>query len=293
MTSYYLSYNESGQRRFQPPRWLLWLLLALLLIIIAIILALLASNLFASGAEDVSSAPAEPVPFAEAIPSVYAANTNTLYLVDMSGSITELGYLQEVTAALSSLALPEAGPTLENSRASLVTFGTGGEITTIIPFASLRESKAQENWLSVVNSLNGLQTTFGSASFIYDAVDSSRQHISGLPEDGREKVIVIISDGIDGAIGNCEPIPEGYQSNPADFCIGERGDAQPCGENSANFNMICDIIPSSVEPIPLMQNLINEDFVIHAVAYGSPDHHLWMERTAEATGGTYTVSSNN
>ena len=48
--------------------------------------------------------------FADAVSEAFAPGADTMYLVDISGSIEASGHLEEVRRALSMLALDEAGP---------------------------------------------------------------------------------------------------------------------------------------------------------------------------------------
>lgn len=286
MTSYYLSYGEPPVRRF-PWRLLLAIgsLLLLATAIIGVLWFALANGSDTAGA---SSAP-ETTSFAHAIPAAYASDTNTLYLVDVSGSIVESGYLQDLKIGLSSLALPDAEPVAKNSRAALMSFGGDEKPETVIEFAMLDEDEAQTDWLVKVN---GLQATTAGGSFIYDAVDSVRRNFPTASDGGRSNVIVLISDGIDGAVGECRPAPPDYRPGSAGYCVGDSGDPVPCSEmnwSESAPNVLCDAIPSSNDRFVLLERLADDEIVVHTIAYGSPRAHTWLMQVAEATGGTYTV----
>jgi len=289
MTSYYISYGEPPERRFT---WRLLLAIGALLLLAGIIAGIIWFAMAnSSDAGDEISAP-EAVPFAQAIPTVYASETNTIYLVDISGSITEAGYLEDVKFALSSLALPDAGPAAENSRAALMSFGGDGEPEKVIELAMLNVPEAQHDWLVEVN---GLQATTAGGSFIYDAVDSVRRDFSTASGGGRSNVIVLISDGIDGAVGECRPAPPDYRPSSAGYCVGDSGDPVPCSEmnwSESAPNVLCDAIPSSNDRFVLLERLADDEIVVHTIAYGSPRAHTWLRQVAEATGGTYTVGGN-
>lgn len=286
MVSYYITYGELPPRRF---RWLRVLAILAAILIAGAIAGAIWMAVAGDDAPDAAS-PAdsrpEAVPFTEAIPAVYAADTNTVYVVDLSGSIAEAGHLDAVKLALSTLALPDFGAAVENSRAALVTFGGADEPETVIELAMLNDAAAQADWLTRVDAL---ETTRAGGSFIYDAVNGAYQKLRSTPDDGRENVIVVLSDGIDGGVGECRLAPAGYQ---AEYCVGDSGDPVPCGDVGPLYGVteICDAIPSDADPGELLRNLVNDGLTTHAIAYGSADAHLWLREVARATGGTYTIA---
>lgn len=286
MVSYYITYGEPPPRRFR------WLRVLAILAAILIAGALAGAIWMAVTGDDAPDAavPAEShpeaVPFTEVIPAMYAAGTNTVYVVDLSGSIAEAGHLEAVKLALSTLALSDAGGAVENSRAALMTFGGDAEPETVMDLVMLNDAAAQADWLTRVDAL---ETTKAGGSFIYDAVDSAYQQLQSAPADGRENVIVVLSDGIDGGVGECRIAPADFQ---AEYCVGDSGDPVPCGDVGSQSGIIemCDAIPSTADPYQLMQKLANDGLTTHTIAYGSTDAHLWLEQVADATGGAYTIA---
>ena len=285
MTSYYLSYGEPPMRRFP------WRLLSAIAAILLLISAVIGIIWFAlSGSSDAADAPSteEAVPFAQAVSAVYASDTNTIYLVDVSGSITEAEHLEDIKFALSSLGLPDRGPRVENSQAALMSFAGDSEPEIVIEPVMLDESEAQLDWLVRVD---GLEAALTGGSFIYDAMDSVRRDFPATAGDGRSNVIVLISDGIDGGTATEQCRPALSSDNP-EYCISDSGDPIACDkveQPSSGDTLICKINPSSVNPGVLLQSLVEGDFTVHTIAYGSPQDHVWLEQVAEATGGTYTV----
>ena len=289
MVAYYISYGDEPPRRF-PWRILLAILAALLLIGIVI-------AVWWRWPSDGEGSPAanrpDAVPFAAAVPAVFAPNTNTLYVVDVSGSIAEGGHLEAVKLALSTLALEDAavgsGAMAENSRASLMTFGGDAEPETIVARAALRKRAAQEQWLIRVNALAAVAT----GSLIYDAVNSAYQGVLSTDSDGRENAIVVLSDGIDGMVGECRPA---RADETTEYCIGDSGDPVLCANlpearRSSGPGRICEAVPSKTDPYALLGQLARsaeqDGLKVHTIGYGSPDTHQWLELAAAATDGQY------
>ena len=130
MPVYYLSYAD--ERGGKPWLRILGVLAAMLII------GLVAAGIWWWATGDDGSTisvtvgdSTEAVPFADAIPTVYQANTNTLFLVDISGSIAESGNLKPMRTALASIALGDAHPDIhtsaENSQAALMTSASVGK----------------------------------------------------------------------------------------------------------------------------------------------------------------------
>lgn len=259
-------------------------------ILAAILLAsLIAGAIWMAVAGDDAS-PADPsaevVPFTAAIPAVYAPGTNTVYVVDLSGSIGEAGHLDAIKLALSTLALPDSSGEVENSRAGLMVFGGDAEAETMIELSMLGDETEQANWLTQVG---GLEATTTGGSFIYDAVDSAYRKLALTPDDGRMNVIVVLSDGIDGGVGECRIATNDFQ---AEYCVGDSGDPVPCSDMNPRGGMaeICEAIPSTTDPGELLTDLAKDGLATHTIAYGSTNSHQWLKLVAEATGGTYTVA---
>lgn len=230
---------------------------------------------------------AEAVPFTTAIPAVYAPGTNTVYVVDLSGSIREAGHLDAIKRALSKLALSDSGASVENSRAGLMVFGGEAEAETVIELSTLSDETERAYWLRRVKELKA--TTTGG-SFIYDAVDSAYRKLGITPDGGRANVIVVLSDGIDGGVGECRLATAA--DRPAEYCVGDSGDPIPCADlhRSSGVRQICEAIPSATDPGELLLNLAKDGFTAHTIAYGSTNAHQWLKRVAEVTGGTYAIA---
>ena len=282
MVTYYMTYGEPPPRRF---RW--WRVLAVLA---AILLAsAIAGAIWMAVAGD-DTGPADPsadtVPFTAAIPAVYAPGTNTVYVVDLSGSIEEAGHLDAIKLALSTLALPDSSARVENSRAALMVFGGDAEAKTVIELSMLSEGTEQAHWLTQVD---GLEATTTGGSFIYDAVDSAYRKLGQTPDNGRANVIVVLSDGIDGGVGECRLATADVQT---EYCVGDSGDPVPCRDigRSGGVGEICEAIPSATDPGELLRDLARDSLTTHTIAYGSTNAHQWLKRVAEVTGGTYTIA---
>lgn len=293
MTTYYISYGDSPGRRFTRGIMLAGIGALLLAGVIAyIVWALFADHSEAATESDAPrvGAVAEPAaPFTEAIPAAYASDTNTIFVVDVSGSIEEAGYIEEVKFALSSLALPDSEVAVENSRAGLMIFGGDGEAQSVIALAPLEDEAAQLKWLVEVDAM---QATTDGGSFIYDAVDSARRNLTESPDDGRRNVIVLISDGIDGGVGECQPIPPDYDTGQTAYCAADSGDPVPCDKTNGGavrINQICEHIFSSVNPSVLLDSLGKDGFTVNVIAYGSPQDHTWLKLAAGYTDGTYKL----
>lgn len=228
----------------------------------------------------------DAVPFTAAIPAVYAPGTNTVYVVDLSGSIGEAGHLDAIKLALSTLALPDSGATVENSRAALMVFGGDAEAETVIELSMLSDETEQVHWLRRVD---GLESTTTGGSFIYDAVDSAYRKLGLTPDDGRANVIVVLSDGIDGGVGECRIASDDVRT---EYCVGDSGDPVPCSDMNLSGGMteICEAIPSATDPGELLRNLAEDGLTTHTIAYGSTNAHQWLKLVAEVTGGTYTIA---
>ena len=286
MASYYLTYGEPPPRRF--GRWRVLAVLAAILLAGAIAGAIWMAVAGDDARDDASPADPSPeaVPFTAAIPAAYAPDTNTVYVVDLSGSIGEAGHMDAIKLALSMLALPDSSATVENSRAALMVFGGDAEAETMIELSMLSDETEQAHWLTQVG---GLEATTTGGSFIYDAVDSAYRKLALTPDDGRANVIVVLSDGIDGGVGECRLASDDFQ---AEYCVGESGDPMPCSDLSRRGRMteICEAIPSDTDPYELLSDLAGDGLTTHTIAYGSTNAHQWLKRVAEVTGGTYTIA---
>ncbi len=293
MPVYYLSYAD--ERGGKPWLRILGVLAAMLII------GLVAAGIWwwATGDDGSTiSAPVddstEAVPFADAIPTVYQANTNTLFLVDISGSIAESGNLKPMRTALASIALGDAHPDIhtsaESSQAALMTFGVSRE--TPIVLGGLQDEQSRNLWLATAGNL---QTEKAGGTFIYDAVVEAQEMLLANNDGDNVPVIVLLSDGIDGDVGECRPATaEDIKSTL--YCVGTGGDPVLCddlpgGRGSGGIRNVCKAIPSATDPRLLLTQLANKSkeygLIVHTIGYGSPKSHAWLKRVADATGGQY------
>ena len=298
MVVYYISYSDEPRRRF---RWRVLLAVLAALLAAGMIVAVLGARRGGGEGEAAVRNDSEPVSFVDAVPAVFAPGTNTVYVVDISGSIAESGHLDAVKLGLSMLALEDvvadsgSGAMAENSRAALVTFGGDGEPEILVDRVELRDPAAQVEWLTTVDALEATAT----GSFIYDAISAAYQDTLARGDGGRENAIVALSDGIDGAVGECRPARGGETT---EYCVGASGDPVPCdalpgrrrgggGDGGGGLRRICEVIHSETDAYELLRQLAGaaeeEGLKVHAIGYGSPDAHRWLRRVAERTGGQY------
>ena len=220
MVSYYISFGEP-QSRFNW-RTLLLILLGLLALLI---LAGIAYGIFllVTGEDDTRLvAPAtasDAVPLAEALPPLFEDDTNTIFLVDNSQTIS--GSLPAVKQALLEVVLPyadpDAGTPAKNSLASLAFFTDVPE-----PFpelASLESLEMSTKWLNAVNNLQVIDRP----AYIYDAVGAAHQELLFHGDDDRDNVIVLLTDGGDGGFlvvdpARAELCGAGTGSAPGEVC---------------------------------------------------------------------------
>lgn len=293
MIAYYISYGEPPRRRFTWLR-ILGIIAAILIagaIAGVIIWMVVAGDSGPTVASPANAGPAA-VPFAAAIPAVYQENTNTLFLVDVSGSIAESDHLEPMRTALASIALGDTHPdihqTVATSRAGLMTFSDATQ--TAITLGPLHNDEARRNeWLATAS---GLQTEPDAAgTFIYDAVADAHTMILEGDNAGKVPVIVLLSDGIDGGVGECRPATADDVSSG--YCVGKDGDPVPCDDapGGRSIGMMCERIPSDTSPSLLLGQLAvsakADGLTVHTIGYGHPDSHQWLKLAAEATGGQY------
>ena len=219
-----------------------------------------------------------------------------MYLVDISGSIEASGHLEEVRQALSALALDASDPAgaavASGSRAALLTFGgESREPKKVVGFTPLRDTEAQNSWLVQVNDITPPAT---GGSFIYDAIDKAHQRMLMLPDGdddtGGDKVLVILSDGIDGGVGECR---RAEADQAVEFCVGSGGDPLPCDDlpgMSGGVSEICDALSSKTSRYALLQRLVDSSVTVHTIGYGRPKDHGWLRLVAKRTGGEYTYA---
>ena len=220
MTTYYISYGDPGS----GFNWRI-ILLILLGLLALVILAGIAYGIFAlvTGEDDPGIvAPADAsdvVPLAEALPSLFDDNTNTIFLVDNSKTIGDS--LPLVKEALLSVVLPyadpDAGRPAKNSMASLAFFT---DVPDPFPeLASLESLEASTKWLNAVNTL----TTIDRPAYIYDAVGAAHDALGFHGDDERDNVIVLLTDGGDGGFVVVDPAKSeicgaGVAHSPGEVC---------------------------------------------------------------------------
>lgn len=287
MVTYYISYGEPP-RRF--PRWLLFLSIPASVLAMSAAAAALWLLPAASDDADANAAAPPPVRFNAAIAAVYQPETTTIFLVDASGSIADSGNLESLRNALASLALDDIsrlGAVADSSLVGLTTFDTAPK--SVIPPEPLDGDAARQRWLLQAGHL---QTGTTGGSFIYDAVRATHRRLLDTDHAGQAPVIVLLSDGIDGAVGQCRPAPPGTIT---EYCVGPGGDPLPCADLPATggggVTQICNAIYSETKPAVLLDELaasaVERNLTVHAIGYGRRGDHGWLRRAAEATGGRY------
>ena len=288
MVTYYISYAEPP-RRF--PRWLLFLAIPTGVLAVSAAAVLLWMMPAESDDADANAAAPPPVRFNAAISEVYQPETTTIFLVDASGSIADSGNLESLRNALASLALDDIsrlGAVADSSLVGLTTFDTVPE-PVILP-EPLDGDAARQRWLLQAGHL---QTGTTGGSFIYDAVSATHRRLLEADNGGQAPVIVLLSDGIDGAVGECRPVKP--DDVPSRYCVGHGGDPVLCddlpGSAPGSQRMICKAISSNTDPVFLLAQLQESsrqhNLTMHTIGYGSPVSHGWLRRAAAATGGRY------
>ncbi len=222
MTTYYISYGEP-QPRFN---WRTLLLILLGLLALAI-LAGIAYGIFLLVTGEDDSGIASPanasgaVPLAEAVPSLFHNNTNTIFLVDNSKTISDS--LPVVKQALLNVALPyvtdddDTARPPDDSLASLALFtDVPDPFPDLAPLESLENSR---KWLNAVDTLK----TIDRPAYIYDAVDAAHSALLSHGDGERDNVIVLLTDGSDGGFIIVDPAKAeicgaGIDSAPGEVC---------------------------------------------------------------------------
>jgi hypothetical protein len=220
VATYYISYGEP-ESRFN---WRTLLLILLGLLALAILAGIAYGIFLLVTGEDDSGivAPAnasEGVPLAEALPALFDDDTNTVFLVDNSKTIS--GSLSVVQQALLAVVLPYADPNAgrpaKNSMASLALFTDVPE-----PFpelASLESLEISTKWLHTVDTLN----TIDRPAYIYDAVGAAHDALVFHGDTERDNVIVLLTDGGDGGFAIVDPARAelcgpGIERAPGEVC---------------------------------------------------------------------------
>ena len=248
MTTYYISYGEP-QPRFN---WRTLLLILLGLLALAI-LAGIAYGIFllVTGEDDSGIAsPADAsdsVPLAEAVFSLFDDNTNTIFLVDNSKTISDS--LPVVKEALLAVVLPyadpDAGRPAENSLASLALFT---DVPDPFPeLAPLESLEASTKWLRAVDTLK----TLDRPAYIYDAVGAAHDSLIFHGDEERDNVIVLLTDGGDGGFVVVDPAKAelcgaGIDNAPGEVCspVFEKIAIEPAGLVACPADMA--VVPGEV-----------------------------------------------
>ncbi len=272
----YISYDEPRRSPFRVALAVLAILLALA-VIAAVIIGVI---WWVNNRQDSSvAAPVDAVPLPEAVAPLYASNTNTIFLVDVSQSIQEGGNLDAVKSSLINVALPyinpAAGTAAANSRAALVAFTSATE--TLVPLRSLDDTGNQRAWLERVETLS---TSAVGGTFIYDAVRDAHEMLESSSEPDQANVIVLLTDGLDGAI------LKAGSSAPPGIVLGD-GTELPEG-----MTLPVDVtVSSETTRDELVGLLVNSNVIVHTIGVGAEADHVSLEILAQATGGRYTYAS--
>ena len=193
----YILYDEPQRSWWRLVLLGLFLALALAVLATLVIGVLWVVNQDSGPRTATLPAPEDAVPLQEAVPSLYESNTNTIFLVDASQSISDTDNLDVVRESLLQVVLPyidpddpHVGTQAENSRAALVTFTT--DTVELIQLTALDgDPAAQTQWLETVRDLE----TEDEGAFILDAVDDAHEMLIALDDSTRRNVIVLLTDG--------------------------------------------------------------------------------------------------
>jgi hypothetical protein len=205
--------------------------------------------------------PDDAVPLQEAIPTLYQSDTNTIFLVDISSSMMRDGKLDTLRLSLANVVIPYVDPDAEaevtvNSRAALVPFAGDSEpVIPVIPFSSLEDSAVQKEWLQTVGGL-GIRN---DGTFIYDAIVSAHDILVDTDDDTRRNVIVLLTDGLDGATEPGQPIITSETSRD--------------------------------EAIAILATSTVHELTLHTIGFGAEADHFSLQVLAAATGGDYIYAS--
>ena len=251
----YISYDEPRRPPLRVALAVLAILLALAALAAVIIGAVWLVN---NGRNSSVAAPVDAVPLQEAVPSVYHSNSNTIFLVDVSKSIEDSGNRELLQRALLEVVIPytnpSAGKAAENSRIALITFA--GVTETLIPLAAPDDLDQQRTWLQVVGDLS----VESGRTFIYDAMVSAHDTLAGHDDDSRGNVIVLLTDGLDGA-RNKATGAESFSDVTRDELVGILADSS----------------------VPNLK--------VHTIGIGAEADHISLKVLAEVTGGEYIYAS--
>ena len=190
----YIVYDEPERSRWRLVLLGLGLALAVVVLAALVIGSLWGVNQDSGPRTATPPVPEDAVPLQEVVPSLYESNTNTIFLVDASQSISDTDNLNVVRESLLQVVLPyidpDVGTQAENSRAALVTFTT--DTVELISLTALDgDPAAQTQWLQTVRDLE----TEDEGAFILDAVDDAHEMLIALDDSTRRNVIVLLTDG--------------------------------------------------------------------------------------------------
>ena len=299
MVSYYISYGEPGSR-FNWRSLLLILLGLLALAILAAIvygiillftgddddIGIAAPLIAASEASSVETESGAAMPLAEAITPLYHDNANTVFLVDVSKSISDGGNLQTVQKSLLDIVLPHVQETggVENRQAALMTFTN--RTNMLVPMTSLDDAEAQQEWLKAVQEME----TQDRPAYIFDAVADAHASLAENSDAERANVIVLLTDGSDGGFQTIDPTkltpcpadvaaPAGYVCAPASDPVEAGGympfdptTVQPCpAEYNVAPGMACIETFSETSQRELINTLRSDEvpnLIVHTIGFG-------------------------
>ena len=190
----YIVYDEPERSRWRLVLLGLGVALALAILAALVIGFLWVVNQDSGPRTTTQPTPGDAVPLQVAVPSLYESDTNTIFLVDASQSISDTDNLDVMRESLLQVVLPyidpDVGTQAENSRAALVTFTT--DTKELIPLMALDgDPAAQTQWLQTVRDLE----TEDEGAFILDAVDDAHEMLIARDDSTRSNVIVLLTDG--------------------------------------------------------------------------------------------------
>ena len=305
MVTYHISYGEP-RRGFDYRKLLVVLGILLALLILAAIaygVYWLATNTEGIDVPDfaVSEEVPEGTPLNEVLASLYFDNTNTVFLVDVSRSISDGGDLPVVKKALLDVVLPYVNdgetPGAENSRAALMTFTDQSE--TLVEMGSFEESgEVVATWLTAVNEMG----TQDKPAYIYDAMKDAHALLEERGDGSRLNVIVLLTDGSDGGFKVIDPVgatacpPElGVPANQVcsrvtgddDYVPFDPASLRPCpAQLDVAPGMACSESSSETSETELLGLLGSEEkvpnLIVHTIGFGQEADQTLLKLLAKA-----------
>ncbi len=312
MVTYHISYGEP-RRGFDYRKLLIVLGILLALLILAAIaygIYWLVANSDGIDVPDFAASEEVPqgTPLNEVLTSLYFDNTNTVFLVDMSKSISDGGNLPVVRDALLEVVLPyvgdEGGTATENSRAALMTFTDDTKM--LAEMGSFEESpEAVRQWVTAVNDINEMATQ-DKPAYIYDAMEDAHALLDELSDPSRLNVIVLLTDGSDGGFNVIDPasatvcppelgVPAGQVCSR--LSVGETGEEayvpfdpatlQPCpAQLEGAHDKACSESSSETSQTELLGLLGSEgkvsNLMVHTIGFGQEADQALLKLLAKA-----------